>query len=405
MRSPSKLISLVAVCSLPLLQFFQQFTQYKDPSGDVSFVQQQVQQIGDSLATTVGSAQQQPLWKEWFLNQEKEEDDDDEEDDNLLQSRLQRNYFFQLLSQFQNGKYNNNTEQLYQLLPPIEVMSTYIQQHSKQQLQKEWKDCLQRRNNGRNNTLTDTNSTNTTSFDCPSLASRRYIVATYTCPLESGNRLHRFMNGLLWGILTNRTFLARYHTTEVCYEYFENVDEKGATLSTSCEERYGSKPPYLHGYKSDCNHILHLSNWIPSYDELWNQRLQNLDINTTIVSAQIGGKRGDDPITIPYDSIANPVLLRPGMFQQLKPNPGAILSAEPVNHTQYLSRPTNLQRLSKLKSFGIYFTYGLLFESLFTLDKSLYLRDDVKNEILTTKNAHKTRSTIQTYVIHSRRKC
>ena len=151
-------------------------------------------------------------------------------------------------------------QQHEQLPPPIEVMIQYIQQHSNQQLEKEWNDCQQQQRQQQQQRTPS----------CPQLQhDRKYIVATYSCPIESGNRLHRYMNGLLWSVLTNRTFLWRYQSKQVCQEYEED----------DCDSEYNSA--IIRGtHEQDCYGLLSRNTWIPSYD-LWKNRLFNNNRNTT----------------------------------------------------------------------------------------------------------------------------
>ena len=308
-------------------------------------------------------------------------------------------------------------QQHEQLPPPIEVMIEYIQQHSNQQLEKEWNDCQQQQQQQQQQHTPS----------CPQLQhDRKYIVATYSCPIESGNRLHRYMNGLLWSVLTNRTFLWRYQSKQVCQEYEED----------DCDSEYNSA--IIRGtHEQDCYGLLSRNTWIPSYD-LWKNRLFNNNRNTTASATTTtttttthntpnnrtdtridfiilprgeisGGKseRVKDPITLPYDSEENEntlLVFRTG--KQVNLNPGSILlkgdkdkdkddddinknnnqtattkdtynntnatpTTKPIITNRHLIQPQNLQRLSKLRSHGVYFVYGMFFEALFTLDPSL----------------------------------
>eukprot|EP00956_Cyclotella_meneghiniana_P039994 scaffold184587_cov66-Cyclotella_meneghiniana.AAC.1 len=159
------------------------------------------------------------------------------------------------------------------------------------------------------------------------------------------------MNALLWAVLTNRTFLYQYHDFSTCLEY-----EEGEGM---CISRYEAHP-------YDCHNILHITPWVASYD-VWKERLQ-LD---PIVRAQIhtmGQGQVEDHNTKPYDDPTLSQVIQTGW--QFKPNPSNILLAK-GGVSPHLSLQTNQQRLVELKSQGVYFFYGMLFEALFSLDQQL----------------------------------
>jgi len=237
-------------------------------------------------------------------------------------------------------------------LPPFQVLKTYIRQHSQQQLKHEWEDCKSRNH-------------------CDAINSRKFVVGMYSCPVEAGNRMHRFMNGLLWSVLTNRTLLARYGTSETCQEYGEREH---------CDEVHEHCKP------SHCQEILHLSPWVPSFDE-WNDTL----VLPPVVRAEIPWKGQPDNVTQPYDNPTNPKVIRIGF--QIAPDRQKLLQRRGISKTPYLSLSSNLERLEMIGKNGPYFAYGMMFEALFTMDPSLL--------------PHKTNqvedsSGIETYFLHSR---
>ena len=119
-----------------------------------------------------------------------------------------------------------------------------------------------------------------------------------------------------------------------------------------------------------------------------------------IQRGQIHPKRKTDNNAFPYDSISSnnntttsspvPLLLRTGL--QLLLNPGNILSLNNFDTkgiegiSTMLSQETNRNRLIQLKGlsnnvdnnstinykYGIYFLYGMFFESLFTVNENLW---------------------------------
>jgi len=234
-------------------------------------------------------------------------------------------------------------------LSPMTVMTRYISEHSQHQLKLEYRQHRQL------------------------LLERRYLVASYSCPIESGNRLHRFMNGLLWAILTNRTLLWRYQNYDVCEEYVEE----------NCANEYHRD---LIIGPSDCQGLLERSPWIPSYEE-WKDKLllihgtnyssisSSSEENVPLVRATISSskkKKGPiDNTSLPYDGTFSEELFWILTGKQVELNPGEILTVTPSNKTEHLMKNENLERLEALRSEGAIFLYGMLFESMFTLDPSL----------------------------------
>mmetsp|Transcript_6486 Transcript_6486/g.14174 ORF Transcript_6486/g.14174 Transcript_6486/m.14174 type:complete len:731 (-) Transcript_6486:44-2236(-) len=379
--------------------------------------------------------------------------DEDGDDDLMTTVLLKQNYFYQAwlgsasTSNVTSAAVNDNDDGtidddcpsnhhrehlllLRRILPPFDVLTTFIQQHSETQLEHEYQQYNQQKwkNKQPNNIL-----------------QRKYLVASWACPLESGNRLHRFMNGLLWSVLTNRTMLWRYHTPEVCEEYDEQGFESHPTHS-DCPKLYGSNiDPHV-----DCSDILRLASWVPSYDK-WMSRITEMHNNPNTLSSlttttsttattmkmknltivryamQQGGMGNwvqlDAERVMPWDrgprrtrhdrddhdgdgddSDDVPLLVRPG--RQLSLNPGSVLikyrDGPPyLNRSQNQYRlhnlTTNLLRMEPSKSAvdhngktvltgpfeqeqqrsQVYFIYGMLFESLFTIHPSVLLDDDV----------------------------
>lgn len=277
--------------------------------------------------------------------------------------------------------WRSNHFPLAQELPPFQVMTTYIQQHSQAQLEREWLECQQELKE-KSATLVGSNNQTGTGLHslskvppgfCAPLASRKFVVGVYSCPHESGNRLHRFMNSLIWAVATNRTFLWRYYTPAVSLEYNESN--------------------YLGYNQSDCDSILELSQWIPSFEQ-WNQTLGLPAIQRAeIYMAKKTQVR--DAFATPYDQTEAPLVIRTG--RQFLPDPTGMLSqrGKPKSTRDVklrVTQPANLERVYKLKSNGVYFLYGMLFEVLFTIQESL-LPDPQQISDPTTHD---------TYFLHSR---
>jgi hypothetical protein len=87
---------------------------------------------------------------------------------------------------------------------------------------------------------------------------RTFAVGYYSCPLESGNRLHHFFNGLLWAVVTNRTYLWKYLDRETCL-----ASPKDGRHLFNCNAT---------NHVEDCDAVLERAAWLPSYDE-WAPKL------------------------------------------------------------------------------------------------------------------------------------
>jgi hypothetical protein len=87
---------------------------------------------------------------------------------------------------------------------------------------------------------------------------RTFAVGYYSCPLEAGNRLHHFFNGLLWAVVTNRTYLWKYFDRETCLASGQDGNHLFNCNATNRVE--------------DCDTILERAAWLPSYDE-WAPKL------------------------------------------------------------------------------------------------------------------------------------
>jgi hypothetical protein len=317
----------------------------------------------------------------------------------------ERNYFYRawMTNLETDDSLNPHRTSRHHHILPMEAMTRYISEHSHQQLELEWNEaCLLEQQHK------EATSTQSVCRLDGAKSPRKYMVASYSCPLESGNRMHRFMNGLLWAILTNRTFLWRYQNYDVCEEYNE----------TDCAAHYNQR--VIKG-PSDCEGLLERSPWIPSYDE-WKDKLGFSADNSDLVRAQaaknrLKKKQFIDDTTLPYDGIFVGVhaskqsntnienattasaessdgnntstvfnndairVMRSGDQNLL--NPGEILTENFVNSSIHLIKAENVERLESIRSKGPYFLYGMLFESLFTMDRSL----EPPEELLIKKNA------------------
>jgi hypothetical protein len=123
---------------------------------------------------------------------------------------------------------------------PLQVLQRYIRQHSVEAIQR---DLMK------------------SSMDQQQQDERYYAIAFYQCPLQAGNRLHHFWNGLLWSILTNRTVLWKYWDRETCLGYYTDDNYYKTVI---CENA---------NTVNDCAHVLQRAPWMMSYDD-WKMQQQ-----------------------------------------------------------------------------------------------------------------------------------
>jgi hypothetical protein len=240
-------------------------------------------------------------------------------------------------------------------LLPLKIMMKYVTDFSQQQLEKMWREC--------GNT------------PCPSLQRVNFIVGTYSCPLEAGNRLHKFMNSLIWAVTTRRFFLWRYFDETACRE------EEAELATGTCDSFLNTR--------EDCADILQLSDWVPSWDE-WSVKL-NLTHEPTVRACGIGTRDHDGLAFALDEQDDKPRLLRVGQQLNLET---AVVLGNPNNlyGKRLLVKKSSQSIALQLFKQGNYFTYGMLFESLFALHPSLLPSSDL---VETVQEA-------DSYFIHSR---
>lgn len=140
---------------------------------------------------------------------------------------------------------------------PLLEMQEYIRQHSDEQLRTELKECKKqfeaRRHDSDEARAFDPLKEN----DCPDLARRKFMIAYYSCPHQAGNRIHHFMNGMFWAMVSNRTLLWHYYDKETCLDIGRSHNPHFCDLV---------------GTNEVCQEILERSDWIASAQE-WNHTL------------------------------------------------------------------------------------------------------------------------------------
>lgn len=257
---------------------------------------------------------------------------------------LERNYFELTLESY--------FPRAAELLQPIATMHKYIEEHSEARLEALWSECDKK-------------------LPCEKLDSLKFIVGRYSCPLQAGNRLVKFMNGLIWAIITDRVFLWDYFDEEACHV------EQSSVAKGTCEG-------FLNTVE-DCADILKLAEWVPSYDK-WSQRLNLPPPERAFAIGKLKHVKLDTHY-LPMDRSSNPRLLWVGPQRNLEC--GLQLAAGEV--LGIVSKIEPLRTVKQLFQQDVYFTYGMLFESLFNFDSSLLPRESQWH------GEH-----MDTYVLHSR---
>lgn len=242
------------------------------------------------------------------------------------------------------GHFRTHHQQQKQKLAPLELMQQYIERNGQEQLQKEWKHCQENTqrhaDNGGGGNLARIQG----SSACAALANRTFVVGRYSCPLETGNRMHVYMNHIMWAIVTNRTFLSAYWDLESCVAEQER---------TEC--------PNLVNNQSDCDPILRVKDWVPRFDE-W-KHVFDLSSNPPVTMPWIRPQEQKLKIT-KLDQDNSSRLIRVERQSLITP---ALYLSKPRTRKKLLAKEENQQTAALLLEKGPYFAYGMLFESLFTL--------------------------------------
>jgi hypothetical protein len=78
---------------------------------------------------------------------------------------------------------------------------------------------------------------------------RNFAIGFYSCPQQAGNRIHPFLNAMLWAVITNRTLLWNYYDRESCFHVGKGFG-KHVCLAANTEP--------------ECSRILDRAPWIPT---------------------------------------------------------------------------------------------------------------------------------------------
>jgi len=175
---------------------------------------------------------------------------------------------------------------------------------------------------------------------------RVFVVGTYSCPYQAGNRIFHFLNGFVHAVVLNKTLVWKYcNTNKICPK---------------------------HGSVEDCDLVLKRADWIPSWQTIVG------DVKTELLHDTRRPKRErvlDNNVTkreIPLDQLWNDssstkVFLETGIVE----GPGLWWLALPEIREKNILSPAAFQRAKTLFSAGSDFAYGALFDAAFQIDPAL----------------------------------
>lgn len=175
---------------------------------------------------------------------------------------------------------------------------------------------------------------------------RKFAIGSYNCPYKAGNVLHRFMNDLIWAVVTNRTLLWDYFIFDFGSGWCDFVNTE-----------------------ADCSKILKRADFLPSFKE-WNYKM-NLpppehlppwaDKGNPLRRSYYDNERSSDSDT------SNATLVQyPAMWGQ-----NAIHLSTPEGRDVLLRKRESKQRATELLAGGLDFLYGLLLFECFSIQPTL----------------------------------
>lgn len=186
--------------------------------------------------------------------------------------------------------------------------------------------------------------------------------------------MHEFMNDLLFSVIMNRTLLWKYYDRAACKKY-RNVRAKANARKQllNCE---------MMNKHTDCEAILNIQSWIPSYSVL-SKRLQ-LDKPSFVSNTSYGIMKLTE------------ASLQDRQVVGIRPNTGSInfLDTELVRANGSSIQARN--RANDLYHLGTSFTYGMAFHYLFNFSKELV------SSVLPSLSSSTSQNDTLSVAVHSR---
>jgi hypothetical protein len=259
-------------------------------------------------------------------------------------------------------------------LAVLKLWDDYKSQHSNERLMEEWE------HHQRTGTTTN----------------RNFTIGFYSCPLQAGNRLHHFLNAMMWAVITNRTLLWNYYDTESCHRVGKGFSRNicGA-LNT----------------EQECSPILERAPWIPSshwlntFNLVENQPPEQLPL-WSIIPANTKSrnwKKGSEK----YQGLADTTKSRVVIFDQVfGPQSASALLKNKINRETLLLTDQGRERAVSLLSNGVEFLLGLLFRESFALRDDIlptsFLVDDTTPTDTLGNKSYSFATDHLTFALHSR---
>jgi len=164
---------------------------------------------------------------------------------------------------------------------------------------------------------------------------RRYLVSSYSCPHQAGNRLHKFFNEFLMAVATNRTFLWSHCRGGVCTNQGRSKD----------------------GTWEDCEKFIRIADWVPKYNKTIHGEMSPVQVGWPLsseVAAQV------DLATEPVIYLDKYKRWQMSVFGTIASEKGASILS-PLAH----------RRAKTLFAAGFFHAYGMAWEKLFQLSDEI----------------------------------
>ena len=187
---------------------------------------------------------------------------------------------------------------------------------------------------------------------------RKFAMGYYSCPLQAGNRLHHYLNALIWSIVTNRTLLWHYYDRDTCSRVSGKMYDPSICRAAN--------------HQTDCSNILKRAEWIPSFDQWYDAYTFSTRNRLSFWSTHAPSKThkycydGAEAQLGIVDQTNSSLVDFPQMLGQ----DASILKSE-RKRSILLTTTQARQRAEVLLSAGADFLYGLLLMESFSLQPSV----------------------------------
>jgi hypothetical protein len=202
------------------------------------------------------------------------------------------------------------------------------------------------------------------------LNDRSFAMAYYSCPLQAGNRMHHFLNSIIWAIVTNRTILFKYYDSETCV-YHQQAQAQIWHDPEICNAVHGEK---------DCKKVLRRAEWVPTFS-YWSKTITELkkkNLSDAVTIVDYWSTRSYDQaarwerIRFPALNTTVPIQYKLDEMREKVVDFPEIVGKEDIlgrnsQRKAVLMTESARQRAESLYSEGTEFLYGMLFKDIFKL--------------------------------------